>query len=150
MKLGESLHSSSQCQQPYHTGNTGSRSITAVKQCRARLVLAWVTCWEYRVLLIFFLIPQLYCIHRGQTWSIEQALGQLASLSWTAHRNVDLPRTLLAGYLYENDLERFLARLERGSHLRFLAAICTTKRGACEQPALRISFFYDFCEERYG
>lgn len=43
-------------QRPYHTGNTGSRSNTAVKQCRARLVLAWVTCWEYRVLLIFLAI----------------------------------------------------------------------------------------------
>lgn len=42
-------------QRPYHTGTTGSRSITEVKQCRARLVLTWVTCWEYRVLLTFSL-----------------------------------------------------------------------------------------------
>ena len=30
--------------------NTGSRPITEVKQRRARLVLGWVTAWEYRVL----------------------------------------------------------------------------------------------------
>ncbi|KAF6771993.1 hypothetical protein AHF37_09401 [Paragonimus kellicotti] len=35
---------------PYHVGNTGSRPITEVKQRWARLVLAWVTGWEYRVL----------------------------------------------------------------------------------------------------
>ena len=34
---------------PYHVGHTGSRLITEVKQRRARLVLAWVTGWEYRV-----------------------------------------------------------------------------------------------------
>ena len=39
------------CQRPYHAENTGSRLITEVKQHRARLVLAWVTGWEYRVLL---------------------------------------------------------------------------------------------------
>ena len=35
---------------PYHVENTGSRPITEVKQRRARLVLGWVTAWEYRVL----------------------------------------------------------------------------------------------------
>lgn len=39
------------CQRPYHVEYTGSRLITEVKQHRARLVLAWVTGWEYRVLL---------------------------------------------------------------------------------------------------
>lgn len=39
------------CQRPYHAECTGSRLITEVKQHRARLVLAWVTGWEYRVLL---------------------------------------------------------------------------------------------------
>ena len=34
---------------PYHVENTGSRPITEVKQRRARLVLGWVTAWEYRV-----------------------------------------------------------------------------------------------------
>ena len=34
---------------PYHVENTGSRLITEVKQRRARLVLGWVTAWEYRV-----------------------------------------------------------------------------------------------------
>ena len=37
------------CLQPYHVENTGSRLITEVKQRRARLVLRWVTAWEYRV-----------------------------------------------------------------------------------------------------
>ena len=34
---------------PYHAESTGSRPITEVKQRRARLVLGWVTAWEYRV-----------------------------------------------------------------------------------------------------
>ena len=34
---------------PYHVESTGSRPITEVKQRRARLVLGWVTAWEYRV-----------------------------------------------------------------------------------------------------
>ena len=37
------------CLRPYHVENTGSRPITEVKQRRARLVLGWVTAWEYRV-----------------------------------------------------------------------------------------------------
>lgn len=41
------------CRRPYHVGNTGSRLITEVKQRWARLVLAWVTGWEYRVLPTF-------------------------------------------------------------------------------------------------
>ena len=35
---------------PYHVESTSSRPITEVKQRRARLVLGWVTAWEYRVL----------------------------------------------------------------------------------------------------
>ena len=35
---------------PYHVENTGFLPITEVKQRRARLVLGWVTAWEYRVL----------------------------------------------------------------------------------------------------
>ena len=38
------------CLRPYHVEHTGSRLITEVKQRRARLVLGWVTAWEYRVL----------------------------------------------------------------------------------------------------
>ena len=38
------------CLRPYHVENTSSRPITEVKQRRARLVLGWVTAWEYRVL----------------------------------------------------------------------------------------------------
>ena len=34
---------------PYHVEYTSSRPITEVKQRRARLVLGWVTAWEYRV-----------------------------------------------------------------------------------------------------
>ena len=37
------------CLRPYHVEYTGSRLITEVKQRRARLVLGWVTAWEYRV-----------------------------------------------------------------------------------------------------
>jgi hypothetical protein len=38
-----------QCLGSYHVECTGSRPITEVKQRRARLVLGWVTAWEYRV-----------------------------------------------------------------------------------------------------
>ena len=38
------------CLRPYHVENTGSRPITEVKQRRARLVLGYVTAWEYLVL----------------------------------------------------------------------------------------------------
>ena len=38
------------CLRPYHVESTSSRPITEVKQRRARLVLGWVTAWEYRVL----------------------------------------------------------------------------------------------------
>ena len=37
------------CVRPHHPENTGSRSITEVKQGRAALVLGWVTAWEYAV-----------------------------------------------------------------------------------------------------
>ena len=40
---------SNKCLRPYHVENTSSRPITEVKQRRARLVLGWVTAWEYRV-----------------------------------------------------------------------------------------------------
>ena len=36
--------------QPYLVEYTSSHLITEVKQPRARLVLGWVTAWEYRVL----------------------------------------------------------------------------------------------------
>ena len=41
--------SKNKCLGPYHVESTGSRPITEVKQRRARLVLGWVTAWEYRV-----------------------------------------------------------------------------------------------------
>ena len=41
-------------QRPYHVESTGSRPITEVKLRRAGLVLAWVTGWEYPVLLTSF------------------------------------------------------------------------------------------------
>jgi hypothetical protein len=37
------------CLGSYHVEYTGSHPITEVKQRRARLVLGWVTAWEYRV-----------------------------------------------------------------------------------------------------
>ena len=42
-------------QRPYHCEYTGSRPITEVKHSWAWIVLAWVTCWEYQVLLAFCL-----------------------------------------------------------------------------------------------
>ena len=45
---GEALHQSRL--RPYRVEHTSSRPITAVKQRRARLVLAWVTSGESRVL----------------------------------------------------------------------------------------------------
>ena len=41
-------------QRPYHCEYTGSRPITEVKHSWAWIVLAWVTCWEYQVLLAHF------------------------------------------------------------------------------------------------
>ena len=38
------------CLRPYHVEHTSSRPITEVKQHRAKLVLGWVTAWEYLVL----------------------------------------------------------------------------------------------------
>ena len=43
---------------PYVFENISSRPITEVKQRRARLVLGWVTAWEYRVSYTF----DLFCI----------------------------------------------------------------------------------------
>ena len=49
--LGNKIHflTLCYCLRPYHAEYTGSRLITEVKQRRARLVLGWVTAWEYRV-----------------------------------------------------------------------------------------------------
>ena len=38
------------CLRPYHVEHTSSRLITEVKQHWAKLVLGWVTAWEYLVL----------------------------------------------------------------------------------------------------
>ena len=46
-------------QRPYRVESTGSRPITEVKQRRARLVLGWVTAWKHRVLLVFFIRPNI-------------------------------------------------------------------------------------------
>ena len=43
------------CLQPYHIESTSSRLITEVKQCRGRLVLGWVTAWEYQLLYTFYM-----------------------------------------------------------------------------------------------
>ena len=37
------------CLRPYHVEHTSSRLITEVKQHWAKLVLGWVTAWEYLV-----------------------------------------------------------------------------------------------------
>ena len=54
------LNQQVECLRPYHVENTGSRPITEVKQRRARLVLGWVTAWEYRVLQTFAFFLQKY------------------------------------------------------------------------------------------
>ena len=46
---GVQIHQDDQRLRPYHVEYTSSRPITEVKQRRARLVLGWVTAWEYRV-----------------------------------------------------------------------------------------------------
>ena len=48
-----------QCLRPYHVESTSSRPITEVKQHWAKLVLGWVTAWEYLVsqAFTFFSIP---------------------------------------------------------------------------------------------
>ena len=43
-------------ERPYHVASTCSRSITEVKQRRARSVLGWVTAWEHRVHLASFFL----------------------------------------------------------------------------------------------
>ena len=81
---------------PYHVGNTGSRLITEVKQRWARLVLAWVTGWEYRVLRPFCtpshnqththklththpfyrLIDSFAMLHRNAVFSVQVCYGK--------------------------------------------------------------------------
>ena len=49
MKIVEMIEDDGCRLRPYHVEYTSSRPITEVKQRRARLVLGWVTAWEYRV-----------------------------------------------------------------------------------------------------
>ena len=44
------------CLRPYNVESTSSRLITEVKPTLARLVLGWVTAWEYLVLQRLFLL----------------------------------------------------------------------------------------------
>ena len=56
-------------QRPYHVEYTSSRSITEVKQRRARLVLGWETAWEHRVLLAFyFFVIQFEIFFQAKGW----------------------------------------------------------------------------------
>ena len=48
--LKYSTFSTNKCLRPYHVECTSSRPITEVKQRWAKLVLGWVTAWEYLVL----------------------------------------------------------------------------------------------------
>ena len=43
-----------QCLRPYHVEHTSSRLITEVKQHWVKLVLGWVTAWEYLMLQVTF------------------------------------------------------------------------------------------------
>ena len=59
------------CLRPYNVESTSSRLITEVKPHLARLVLGWVTAWEYLVLQTSFLLRQILNIPR---WSPIQVL----------------------------------------------------------------------------
>ena len=50
IKIKRLIRHTEHCLRSYHVENTSSRLITEVKQHRARLVLGWVTAWEYLVL----------------------------------------------------------------------------------------------------
>ena len=51
------------CLLPYNVESTSSRLITEVKPHLARLVLGWVTAWEYLVLQTLFLLSQILNLH---------------------------------------------------------------------------------------
>ena len=51
------------CLRPYNVESTSSHLITAVKPNLARLVLGWVTAWEYLVLQRLFLLSQILNLH---------------------------------------------------------------------------------------
>ena len=51
------------CLRPYSVESTSSRPITEVKPHLARLVLGWVTAWEYLVLQTLFLLRQILNLH---------------------------------------------------------------------------------------
>ena len=53
----------SYCLRPYNVESTSSRLITEVKPHLARLVLGWVTAWEYLVLQTLFLLSQILNLH---------------------------------------------------------------------------------------
>ena len=48
----------------YLKKSTRSRPITKVKQRWARIVLRWVTAWELRVVLAFFIFPIFYTLFK--------------------------------------------------------------------------------------
>ena len=54
------------CLRPYNVESTSSRLITEVKPHLARLVLGWVTAWEYLVLQTLFLLRQILNLHFHQ------------------------------------------------------------------------------------
>ena len=51
------------CLRPYNVDSTSSRLIIEVKKHLARLVLGWVTAWEYLVLQRLFLLSQILNLH---------------------------------------------------------------------------------------
>ena len=64
-------------QRPYHVEYTSSRSITEVKQRRARLVLGWETAWEHWVLLVFFFFFTFQILFLRQKVGIENQIGSI-------------------------------------------------------------------------
>ena len=68
----------SKCLRPYHVEHTSSRQITEVKQHRAKLVLGWVTAWEYLVLQAKSFSIYLYdfLLEQVNTWCCRPNLFQ--------------------------------------------------------------------------
>ncbi|CAF0787934.1 unnamed protein product, partial [Adineta ricciae] len=73
---------------PYHVEYTSSRPITEVKQRRARLVLGWVTAWEYRVSFSVGKIPRSLNYSRDEIEALfkREGLDQRFRLSSTHDR----------------------------------------------------------------
>ena len=93
---------------PHHAEHTPSRPIWAVKQRRARLVLAWVTGWEYRVSKPLF------------GFRLRFASVRLITTDYTSHTHLT-SRTHLTTHLtyYITTLRENTRRLSAPDHLPY-------------------------------